>query len=142
MDEIQYESHKSTLAEEGFDEDMVEGLYNATRSELKDHLLNYRTKIRKEMTKEFPGFKNWHNILMEALIDAMIDNKIDSVKSLKENDTFAHYYDSNQMYGRLLNHYNVEAKKVAAKELFDVQIERYWPEIEDSLKEYFSQESV
>lgn len=141
-DEIQYESHKSTLVEEGFDEDMVEGLYNATRSELKDHLLNYRTKIRKEMTKEFPGFKNWHNILMEALIDAMIDNKIDSVKSLKENDTFAHYYDSNQMYGRLLNHYNVEAKKVAAKELFDVQIERYWPEIEDSLKEYFSQESV
>ena len=141
-DEIQYESHKSTLVEEGFDEDMVEGLYNATRSELKDHLLNYRTKIRKEMTKEFPGFKNWHNILMEALIDAMIDNKIDSVKSLKENDTFAHYYDSNQMYGRLLNHYNVEAKKVAAKELFDVQIERYWPEIEDSLKEYFSQESA
>ena len=142
VDEIQYKSHKNTLVEEGFDEDMAEGLYNATRSELKDHLLNYRTKIRKEMTKEFPGFKNWHNILMEALIDAMIDNKIDSVKSLKENDTFAHYYDSNQMYGRLLNHYNVEAKKVAAKELFDVQIERYWPEIEDSLKEYFSQESV
>ena len=139
VDEIQYKSHKNTLAEEGFDEDMAEGLYNATRSELKDHLLNYRTKIRKEMTKEFPGFKNWHNILMEALIDAMIDNKIDSVKSLKENDTFAHYYDSNQMYGRLLNHYNVEAKKVAAKELFDIQIERYWPEIEENLKEYFSQ---
>ena len=139
VDEIQYESHKSTLAEEGFDEDMVEGLYNATRSELKDHLLNYRTKIRKEMTKEFPGFKNWHNILMEALIDAMIDNKIDSVKSLKQNETFAHYYDSNQMYGRLLNHYNVEAKKGAAKELFDIQIERYWPEIEENLKEYFSQ---
>ena len=139
VDEIQYKSHKNTLVEEGFDEDMAEGLYNATRSELKDHLLNYRTKIRKEMTKEFPGFKNWHNILMEALIDAMIDNKIDSVKSLKENDTFAHYYDSNQMYGRLLNHYNVEAKKVAAKELFDIQIERYWPEIEENLKEYFSQ---
>ena len=139
VDDIQYEAHKSTLVEEGFDEDMAEGLYNATRSELKDHLLNYRTKIRKEMTKEFPGFKNWHNILMEALIDAMIDNKIDSVKSLKENDTFAHYYDSNQMYGRLLNHYNVEAKKVAAKELFDIQIERYWPEIEENLKEYFSQ---
>ena len=43
------------------------------------------------------------------------------------------------MYGRLLNHYNVEAKKVAAKELFDIQIERYWPEIEENLKEYFSQ---
>ena len=125
-----------------FDEDTPEGLHDATRSELKDHLLNYRTKIKKEMAKEFPGFKNWHNILMEPLINAMIDNKIDSVKSLKENDTFAHYYDSNQMYGRLLNHYNIEAKKVAAKELFDVQIERYWPEIEASLKEYFSQESA
>ena len=90
IDEIQYDSHQNTLIEEGFDEDTPEGLHNATRSELKDHLLNYRTKIRKEMTKEFPGFKNWHNILMDALIDAMIDNKIDSVKSLKENDTFAH----------------------------------------------------
>lgn len=140
IDEIQYTDlvDQNNLVEEAFDEDAPEGLHNATRSELKDHLLSYRTKIRKEMTKEFPGFKNWHNILMEPLINAMIDNKIDSVESLKENDTFAHYYDSNQMYGRLLNHYNIEAKKVAAKELFDVQVVRYWPEIEKSLKEYFS----
>ena len=123
-------------------DDAEESLQNSTRSELRDHLLKYRKKIKKEMNKDFPGFKNWHNLLMSALIDAMIENKIDSVKSLKEDDTFIHYYDSNQMYGRLLNHYNVEAKKVAAKELFDVQIERYWPEIEKSLKEYFSQESV
>ena len=142
VDEIHYEAHKKTLKEEGFVDEISSGMHNATRSELKDYLLDFRTKIRKEMIKEFPGFKNWHNILMEALIDAMIDNNIDSVKSLKEDDTFIHYYDSNQMYGRLLNHYNVEAKKVAAKELFDVQIERYWPEIEKSLKEYFSQESV
>ena len=129
----------SALNEELSDSMLEEGAENITKSELKQNLLKYRTNLKKEMLKEFPSFKNWHNLLMSPLVDAMINNKIDSLNLLKENDTFLHYYDSNQMFGKLLDHYNVEAKKVAAKELFDVQLERYWPDIESMLNDYFSQ---
>ena len=93
-----------------------------------------------ELLKSF-DLRLLKKVIRESLIIGILlitETLSDSVESLKENDTFAHYYDSNQMYGRLLNHYNIEAKKVAAKELFDVQVVRYWPEIEKSLKEYFS----
>ena len=96
--------------------------------------------IKKEMSSERSAFRNWHNLLMSNLANAMIDEKLISIDKLKASPTFQHYYDSKQMYGKLLAHYNVNDKKKAAVEYFDIQIERYWPSIEATLKDYFSNE--
>ena len=67
-----------------------------SRSEMYDILMEFRVKIKKEMTSEFSGFRNWHNLLMTHIANSIIDNKIKSKKSLKEDPTFQHYYDSKQ----------------------------------------------
>ena len=110
-----------------------------SRSEAYDNLMKLRVKIKKEMTSEFPAFRNWHNLLMSNLANAMIDNKLISIESLKNDVAFQHYYDSKQMYGKLLARYNVNDKKKAAVEYFDIQIERYWQNIEIILKGYFDE---
>lgn len=109
-----------------------------SRSEAYDNLMKLRVKIKKEMTSEFPAFRNWHNLLMSNLANAMIDNKLISIESLKNDVAFQHYYDSKQMYGKLLARYNVNDKKKAAVEYFDIQIERYWPSIQSILEDYLS----
>jgi len=113
-----------------------------SRSEMYDILMEFRVKIKKEMTSEFSGFRNWHNLLMTHIANSIIDNKITSKKSLKEDPTFQHYYDSKQIYGKLLEKFNkrdIEEKQKTATEFFDIQIDRHWSEIQELLKEYFSQ---
>lgn len=110
-----------------------------SRSELYDSLMKLRVKIKKEMTSEFSAFRNWHNLLLSNLANSMIDNQLISIEKLKADETFQHYYDSKQMYGKLLAHYNVNDKKQVAVEYFDIQIERYWPTIEVMLKDYFDE---
>ena len=110
-----------------------------SRSELYDSLMKLRVKIKKEMNSEFSAFRNWHNLLLSNLANSMIDNQLTSIKKLKADETFQHYYDSKQMYGKLLAHYNVNDKKQVAVEYFDIQIERYWPTIEVMLKDYFDE---
>jgi len=110
-----------------------------SRSELYDSLMKLRVKIKKEMTSEFSAFRNWHNLLLSNLTNSMIDNQLISIEKLKADETFQHYYDSKQMYGKLLAHYNVNDKKQVAVEYFDIQIERYWPTIEVMLKDYFDE---
>ena len=110
-----------------------------SRSELYDSLMKLRVKIKKEMTSEFSAFRNWHNLLLSNLANSMIDNQLISIEKLKADETFQHYYDSKQMYGKLLAHYNVNDKKQVAVEYFDIQIERYWPSIEVMLKDYFDE---
>ncbi len=110
-----------------------------SRSEFYDSLMELRVKIKKEMSAEFSAFRNWHNLLMSNLANSMIDNQITSLRKLKDDETFQHYYDSKQMYGKLLAHYNVNDKKQAAVEYFDIQIERFWPTIEAMLKDYFDE---
>ena len=107
-----------------------------------DILMEFRVKIKKEMTSEFSGFRNWHNLLMTHIANSIIDNKITSKKSLKEDPTFQHYYDSKQIYGKLLEKFNkrdIKEKQKTATEFFDIQIDRHWSEIQELLKEYFSQ---
>ena len=110
-----------------------------SRSELYDSLMKLRVKIKKEMNSEFSAFRNWHNLLLSNLANSMIDNQLTSIEKLKADETFQHYYDSKQMYGKLLAHYNVNDKKQVAVEYFDIQIERYWPTIEVMLKDYFDE---
>ena len=46
------------------------------------------------------------------------------------------------MYGKLLEKFNkrdIEEKQKTATEFFDIQIDRHWSEIQELLKEYFSQ---
>ena len=113
--------------------------YQSSRSETYDSLMKLRVQIKKEMSSEHSAFRNWHNLLMSNLSNAMIDEKLISIDKLKASPTFQHYYDSKQMYGKLLAHYNVNDKKKAAVEYFDIQIERYWPTIEVMLKDYFDE---
>lgn len=110
-----------------------------SRKEFYDSLMEYRIKIKKEMTAEHSSFRNWHNLLQSNLANALIDNKITTLNVLKADKTFQHYYDSKQMYGKLLAQYNVNDKKKAAVEYFDIQLEKYWPTIELMLKEYFDE---
>ena len=105
-----------------------------------DILMEFRVKIKKEMTSEFSGFRNWHNLLMTHIANSIIDNKITSKKSLKEDLTFQHYYDSKQMYGKLLEKFNkrdIKEKQKTATEFFDIQIDRHWSDIQKLLKDYF-----
>ena len=124
--------------EESLD-DIDSELYQSSRSEIYDSLMKLRVKIKKEMSSEHSAFRNWHNLLMSNLSNAMIDEKLISIDKLKASPTFQHYYDSKQMYGKLLAHYNVNDKKKAAVEYFDIQIERYWPLIVVMLKDYFDE---
>ena len=61
-----------------------------SRSEMYDILMEFRVKIKKEMTSEFSGFRNWHNLLMTHIANSIIDNKITSKKSLKEDQHYMH----------------------------------------------------
>ena len=111
-----------------------------SRSEMYDILMEFRVKIKKEMTSEFSGFRNWHNLLMTHIANSIIDNKIKSKKSLKEDPTFQHYYDSKQIYGKLLEKFNkrdIKEKQKTATEFFDIQIDRHWSDIQKLLKDYF-----
>lgn len=110
-----------------------------SRKEFYDSLMEFRVKIKKEMNQEHSSFRNWHNLLQSNLVNTMIDNKITTLDILKADKTFQHYYDSKQMYGKLLAQYNVNDKKRAAVEYFDIQLERYWPTIEEMLKNYFDE---
>jgi hypothetical protein len=123
------------------EEDNYDGLSKdkQSRKEFYDSLMEYRVKIKKEMTAEHSSFRNWHNLLQSNLANALIDKKITTLNVLKDDKTFQHYYDSKQMYGKLLAQYNVNDKKKAAVEYFDIQLERYWPTIEEMLREYFDQ---
>jgi hypothetical protein len=135
----QVEKSLAIELEESLD-DIDSELYQSSRSEIYDSLMKLRVKIKKEMSLEYPAFRNWHNLLMSNLANSMLDNELTSLEILKSDETFQHYYDSKQMYGKLLAHYNVNDKKKAAVEYFDIQIERYWPSIEATLKDYFSNE--
>jgi hypothetical protein len=135
----QVEKSLAIELEESLD-DIDSELYQSSRSEIYDSLMKLRVKIKKEMSLEYPAFRNWHNLLMSNLANSMLDNELTSLEILKSDETFQHYYDSKQMYGKLLAHYNLNDKKKAAVEYFDIQIERYWPLIEATLKDYFSNE--
>ena len=135
----QVEKSLAIELEESLD-DIDSELYQSSRSEIYDSLMKLRVKIKKEMSLEYPAFRNWHNLLMSNLANSILDNELTSLEMLKGDETFQHYYDSKQMYGKLLAHYNLNDKKKAAVEYFDIQIERYWPLIEATLKDYFSNE--
>ena len=109
LDKDRIERDLATELEEG----SFDGLSKEkqSRKEFYDSLMELRVKIKKEMTAEHSSFRNWHNLLQSNLANSIIDNKITTLDILKADETFQHYYDSKQMYGKLLAKYNVNDKK-------------------------------
>ena len=56
-----------------------------TNSEIRDELLILRNKIKDHMLSKHPQFKNWHNILMEPLVNQILIWDIKTSKDFKND---------------------------------------------------------
>ena len=104
-----------------------------TNAEIKDDLLRLRNKIRDHMRSKFPLFQNWHNILMEPMINQILLWDIKTVKDLRNDELFQSYYNFRKFPGKNMTKKEIMIQKNISKELMDYQIKEFWSEIKKSL---------
>lgn len=103
-----------------------------TLDELKDSLLSLRLEIIDHMKPQFPQFQNWHNILMNVLVNEIIDERITKETDFRNTVHFEHYYNSHQISSSMESRWTkeeLEKIKMDAKKLIDYQLEEFWPKI-------------
>lgn len=107
-----------------------------TKSELYDSLMMIRNDIKEYMTKEFQGFENWHNILMTLLAHEIINEDIKSIDEFRNNKVFMKYYNSQQMPKRVQEEPGYEEKLEFAKNMMNIQLDKYWNTIQNHIDAY------
>ena len=109
-----------------------------SRSEGYGRLMELRLKIKKEINVNFIGFRKEHNLLDEPMANAILNERLATIKDLKSNNTF-------QMKLKINKNSNKEpsakpdVKNSSNKTYMDVQIDKYWPKVQQILEEYFKE---
>jgi len=106
-----------------------------SRSEVFDNLMELRVIIKKEMNLKFLGFRKSHNLLDEPLANAMLDERLDTLKKLKASPTFQMQLKFNKMSHKGL--FPTHANKDPKKNYMDIEIKDYWLKIQLILEDFF-----
>ena len=87
------------------------------------------------MNLKFLGFRKSHNLLDEPLANAMLDEKLVTLKKLKASSSFQMQIKFNKMSYKKLT--PKIPNKDAKKDYMDIEIRDYWPRIQSILEEFF-----
>ena len=110
---------------------------NLTLDELYDELMKLRVQIKNDMENNYDYFANWHNILLTSIAHEIIEEKVVSKNDFVNLDQYRKYYNSEQLPKRVRELPNVEEIKENARNLMNIQTEKYWPQIEVLVKRAF-----
>ena len=97
--------------------------------------MELRVIIKKEMNLKFLGFRKSHNLLDEPLANAMLDERLDTLKKLKASPTFQMQLKFNKMSHKGL--FPTHANKDPKKNYMDIEIKDYWLKIQLILEDFF-----